>query len=769
MEAKIGAFGEAAGGDVQAVLRAAAEVLECLRIDLEPRFYERLQDRATSFLSNELNDAFLHLIQREDGPSQAELFDQCDTVPLVIPRMYLKTVAASFYLLQLHNAREKLFANPNYAKKLERQGLPASLGKLRGARRRVLEELHEGATGIQSADKHIFFREFLFEEMKPYLDLQRPVAEGEEEEEPEEEGPAGTKDYEQCTRFMMNNYAEANRLWCRTAFEAARTKGEAARRDRKREYLCAIIKRGFLRCADYCMADEDRVPVLIDLIKHIKSCGDPMLASAILDQIVDKLSPEAVARNCDRILAPICAMPSGVKAFVSLAEKLLAAGLVSEKIYRRFCRHGMALARTLIDVQRNEGAEAVDRQAGSLAGQDGVASPWLSVMHQLLLLAARLWPKDLSKLYQALETIALVVYPDMEGCVQDVAKKLNPHAISFQEKEEDEKESAREEEEEEESEIVDEFAPVREQFSDFRAATLLPRDEQALVVVLAAPLQGLDPWLYCDYLVLAPVVVLREHMREEGVVVDDFHRRVCESLVDHPMLLGAEELAAQRAGLDEKLAPLTDFLLEACDDASFEVAQALNCCHCAHALRPGLERLLAEGKLREEARVDVFTALFFALVRDDWLEDAQACTALLDGLGSSAQVALRVECLRHACARGCDADGLYACVRALLDSFEMCRSGEAQYGVLVQMYAGLFNSRPAFGDETATVLKRFEAAAANLFARDFRAPALTQMARVYRLYEMEEAAALAEARAAECASRWPSEAATAAMALLRKE
>ena len=252
-------------------------------------------------------------------------------------------------------------------------------------------------------------------------------------------------------------------------------------------------------------------------------------------------------------------------------------------------------------------------------------------------------------------------------------------------------------------------------------------------------------------------------------MVDDFHRRVCESLVDHPMLLGPEELAAQRAGLDEKLAPLTDFLLEACDDASFEVAQALNCCHCAHALRPGLERLLAEGKLREEARVDVFSALFFALVRDDWLDDAQACTALLDGLGSAAQVALRVECLRHACERGVDADGLYACVRALLDSFEMCRSGEGQYGVLVQMYAGLFNSRPAFGEETATVLTRFEAAAANLFARDFRAPALTQMARVYRLYEMEEAAAKAEARAAECAARWPSEAATAAMALLRKE
>ena len=148
MEAKIGAFGEVAGGDAEAVLRAATEVLECLRIDLEPRFYEALQNRTASFLSHELNDAFLHLVQQEDGPSQAELFDLCDTVPLVVPRMYLKTVAAAFYLLQLHNAREKLFANPNYAKKLERQGLPASLGKLRGARRRVLEELHEGARGI---------------------------------------------------------------------------------------------------------------------------------------------------------------------------------------------------------------------------------------------------------------------------------------------------------------------------------------------------------------------------------------------------------------------------------------------------------------------------------------------------------------------------------------------------------------------------------------------------------------------------------------------
>ena len=120
--------------------------------------------------------------------------------------------------------------------------------------------------------------------MKPYLDLQRPLEQGEEAEEQEEvEVPATTKDYEQCTRFMMNNYAEANRLWCRTAFEAARTKGETARRDRKREYLCAIVKRGFLRCADYCVEDSERIPVLIDLIKHIKSCGDPMLANAILD------------------------------------------------------------------------------------------------------------------------------------------------------------------------------------------------------------------------------------------------------------------------------------------------------------------------------------------------------------------------------------------------------------------------------------------------------------------------------------------------------
>ena len=69
MEEKIAAFGQMVDADAKTILSGATNVLQCLRIDLEPRFYERLQTRAESFLSNELNDAFLKLMQREDGPT----------------------------------------------------------------------------------------------------------------------------------------------------------------------------------------------------------------------------------------------------------------------------------------------------------------------------------------------------------------------------------------------------------------------------------------------------------------------------------------------------------------------------------------------------------------------------------------------------------------------------------------------------------------------------------------------------------------------------
>ena len=84
------------------------------------------------------------------------------------------------------------------------------------------------------------------------------------------------------------------------------------------------------------------------------------------------------------------------------------------------------------------------------------------------------------------------------------------------------------------------------------------------------------------------------------------------------------------------------------------------------------------------------------------------------------------------------------------------------------MYSALFSSHPALGEETAPVLARFEAAAATLLAREFRAPALLQMARVYRLYEMEDAAVRAEARSAACAAKWSTQASRAVMSLLQE-
>lgn len=56
----------------------------------------------------------------------------------------------------------------------------------------------------------------------------------------------------------MDNYIECNRLWCRTAFDPARTKNETTRRDRKRKYLADIISSGLIKLVNYCIYDPKR-------------------------------------------------------------------------------------------------------------------------------------------------------------------------------------------------------------------------------------------------------------------------------------------------------------------------------------------------------------------------------------------------------------------------------------------------------------------------------------------------------------------------------
>jgi len=92
-----------------------------------------------------VNQAFEELVKPDANKTQKitqkELYEMVETVPNVIPRCYLRVAAARLYLEQLHNARDKLFANENYAKKLEKRGLPSTFGRLRGARKVVLDEL----------------------------------------------------------------------------------------------------------------------------------------------------------------------------------------------------------------------------------------------------------------------------------------------------------------------------------------------------------------------------------------------------------------------------------------------------------------------------------------------------------------------------------------------------------------------------------------------------------------------------------------------------
>lgn len=71
--------------------------------------------------------------------------------------------------------------------------------------------------------------------------------------ERDEDSDLSIKDMESSVKFMLNNYVEENRLWCRTAFDVGRTKGEISRRERKRAFLHELIRQGFMDLSKYCI------------------------------------------------------------------------------------------------------------------------------------------------------------------------------------------------------------------------------------------------------------------------------------------------------------------------------------------------------------------------------------------------------------------------------------------------------------------------------------------------------------------------------------
>ena len=66
-----------------------------------------------------------------------------------------------------------------------------------------------------------------------------------------------------ASNFMLENYIECNRLWCRTAYDPARTKNETTRRDKKRKYLADIISTGLIKLVNYCIYDVKRSDIIV--------------------------------------------------------------------------------------------------------------------------------------------------------------------------------------------------------------------------------------------------------------------------------------------------------------------------------------------------------------------------------------------------------------------------------------------------------------------------------------------------------------------------
>lgn len=121
---------------------------------------------------------------------------------------------------------------------------------------------------------------------------------------------------------MLDNYVEENRLWCRTAFDVGRTKGEINRRERKRAFLYEIVKKGFMDLAMHCINDEELNHIVYELLDKVRMCGDSIATSNLLYEITKLYKDKKMAKQINSILKPLCAYATGSRSYIDIVKRL---------------------------------------------------------------------------------------------------------------------------------------------------------------------------------------------------------------------------------------------------------------------------------------------------------------------------------------------------------------------------------------------------------------------------------------------------------------
>lgn len=249
---------------MKGTLTHASDMLRELRTGLlTPKSYYELYMKVLDELRY-VEDYFTGL--QKQGKPVVELYEKVQSCGNVLPRLYLLITVAGVYIKSLE--------------------APA---------RDILKDLVEMSKGVQHPMRGLFLRNYLSQVSRDKLpDVGTPY-EG-------EEGGSVQDAYE----FILQNFSEANRLWCRMQQQPTNAHNkEKKRREKERQELRILVGTNLVRLSQLqgVEAATYKEHILPRLLEQVVQCKDTLAQSYLMECIVQVFGDEFHIATLDLFLA----------------------------------------------------------------------------------------------------------------------------------------------------------------------------------------------------------------------------------------------------------------------------------------------------------------------------------------------------------------------------------------------------------------------------------------------------------------------------------
>lgn len=235
--------------DLKLALNHATEMLRELRTSLlSPKNYYELYMKVLDEM-HELEEFFIALHRK--GTPVIEVYEQVQACGNILPRLYLMICAGSVYI--------------------QSKQVPA---------KDILKDLVEMVKGVQQPMRGLFLRNYLTHMSRDKLpDVGSPY-----------EGEGGT--VQDSYQFILQNFAETNRLWVRLQFQGASK--DKKKRERERHDLRILVGTNLVRLSQLEGVDvaEYQENVLPKILEQIVECKDTIAQSYLMDCVIQVFPDE---------------------------------------------------------------------------------------------------------------------------------------------------------------------------------------------------------------------------------------------------------------------------------------------------------------------------------------------------------------------------------------------------------------------------------------------------------------------------------------------